>query len=210
MGKLRTGLWVVAFRLLAATMAFNILAGCSGGYMLSRTFAKWLNAKGIVLRVLLWLFVWPVYLLAVITDEVVLNTIDFWTGRVTSDNTKFFEKDGVRVQVVHSRNPLRRSVFTIDTKNGDHSVIELRETVIGSIEVYRDGLKRNEVKDIESALPTFVGYQADGRSVAWTRSLDVDSLRDLENIPAEEGYAKAIAKLNLPGNGMGEQLACRK
>jgi hypothetical protein len=207
---LRAGVWSVGFRLLAAITACGIGAGCvSGGFMTTRTVAKWLNSQNIVLRVVLYVFIWPVFLITMLADEVIFNTIDFWSGKVTAQNS-VFEKDGVRVQVAHSLTPLRRSVFTIDGKNGEHSIIELRESALGSIEVYKDGQKRTEVKDIRSAFPTYVSFENDGRTPAWTRALDVESLRDLETLPVQEGYARTVAQLPLAGVELNLQMACSK
>ena len=204
MGKFPVG--QVAVRLLAAVLASGVVVGCaSGGFTTTRSVSKFINSKGIILRIVLYIVLWPVLIITMLADEIVFNTIDFWTGKVSAQN-KVFEKNGVRVMVAHSLTPLHRSVLTIEPKKGDRTVIELRETATGSVEVYRDGVKRTEVKDIQSAFPMLSLYQDNGKAVASAHVVDLEAMKDLETLSVAEGQAKILAHFG----PLGKQVACSR
>jgi hypothetical protein len=132
-------------------MVFN--TGCmSGSFRLTRDYARWVNSKNIIFRIILYILTFVVFAVTMIIDTVILNSIDFWDGKVAAGQYEF--KEGEKTyQVFHEFQPgelrLKRSTITIlDPKQNQLQKIVLNETASGEIELIVDGKIRSRVKDI--------------------------------------------------------------
>jgi hypothetical protein len=161
-------------RLVAALVAltFSSSACVSGGFRWTRSVARYVNSNSVLPRVLLWaaFVILPVYLLAFLFDVILWNTLDFWSGSVSAQNTTF-EQDGAKIEVAHSANPLKKTVITVIAKDGKRTVSELRETERHSIEVLVDGVKKGEVESVTDAISSIALYRPDG-GIESTQLLD--------------------------------------
>jgi hypothetical protein len=133
-------------------MAFS--SGCaSGGYKTTRSLAQWLNGQNIILRVILYILGSFVFVITLLVDAVVFNTLDFWQGRVSSGTYEFKENDKM-YHVKHEFQDgglLKRSTITV--KNSDQVLLQevvLTEKKSGEIEMTVDGKVRALVNDINS------------------------------------------------------------
>jgi len=153
--------YVPTLRSLAMVLAFAVtnsaLVGCAAGdFGFTRGVAHWNLRMTLLPRILVYilLVIIPVYPIAMFLDLILNNTIQFWTGSaVFVSQNKTFYKDGLRVDVAHSANPLRKTVITAYDKDGKiSSTVELRENSQKSIELYVDNVKRAEVKDIKDGI----------------------------------------------------------
>ncbi|MGE4231838.1 MAG: DUF3332 family protein [Bacteriovoracia bacterium] len=124
--------------------------GCAAGnWNLIRKVANWNLKMSILPRVLVYiiLVIIPVYAVTALLDAVIFNTIEFWTGSaVIRADHKVFEKDGDKVEIVNTVDPLKKSKITTTHKDGSIQVVEMIETPRGTIEIFMDGKK---VKEIE-------------------------------------------------------------
>lgn len=153
----------------AAVIASAILAttsGCvSGGFKLTREYARWVNSKNIVLRVVLYILTFVVFAVTMIIDTVVFNTIDFWEGRVSQGNYEF-QKDGKTFFVKHEVAPatgLRQSTIRIvNSKSQLLQEVLLLETANQKVQLFVDRRLRTEVSDIHS-LPMLTNLTAKGK-----------------------------------------------
>ncbi|MGZ3682209.1 MAG: DUF3332 family protein [Bdellovibrionota bacterium] len=143
--------------ILALAVTNSTLVGCAAGdFGFTRGVAHWNLRFSLLPRILVYilLIIIPVYPIAMFLDVILNNTIQFWTGSaVFVAQNKTFYKDGLRVEVAHSANPLRKTVITAYDKDGKvASTVELRETAQKAIELYVDNMKRAEVKDIRDGI----------------------------------------------------------
>src|SRR5688572_8030721 len=84
-----------------ACFTMALTSGCaSGGFKLTRQYARWVNSQNIILRIVLYILTFIVFAVTLLIDAVVFNTIDFWEGKVSEGTYDF--KDGDKVyQVRH-------------------------------------------------------------------------------------------------------------
>lgn len=152
----------------AACAIMAVTSGCaSGGFKLTRQYARFVNKQNIVLRVVLYILTGIVFAATLLIDMVVNNTMDFWEGRVSQGNYQF--KDGDKTYLVRheilSGSQLKRS--TIEIFNAENERLQkliLRETSDGEIELYIDGKLRTRVSNI-SSLPMASIYDTNGSFV---------------------------------------------
>ena len=133
-------------------MAFN--TGCaSGGYKLTREYARWVNSKSLILRIILYILTAVVFAVTLLIDTVIFNTMDFWNGTVSEGKYEFRDQEKI-YQVHHEILPgtgLKRS--TIEVKDSSSKLLQtvvLNETTSGEIEMSVDGKVRSRVRDITS------------------------------------------------------------
>lgn len=168
----------------ALSVAILFSAGCaSGGFKLTRQYARWVNSQNIILRIIIYILTGIVFAVTLLIDMVVFNTMDFWNGTVSQGDYNFKGEDKV-YHVKHEILPgtlLKRStinVFTHDEKTKIQKVV-LNETPTGEIEMFVDDKIRARVKNI-SSLPVVSVYNKAGQF--------------LENQILRFDDAKAIAK----------------
>lgn len=143
--------------LVAASVGVASLAGCAAGnFGLTRKLAQWNLSFSTVPRAIIYIafVIIPVYPLAMLFDFIFNNTIEFWTDSpiITAQN-QTFTKDGYKVVVNNTRDPLRKSVYTVYDKEGRvTSISELREMKDGSIAVYLNGEIKARVQSIRAGL----------------------------------------------------------
>lgn len=148
----------------AACAVMSVATGCaSGGYKLTRSYARWVNSQELILRVVLYILTSFVFVVTLLIDAVVYNTMDFWQGRVSAGDYQF--KSGEKTyQVRHEilPNQLKRSTIQIlDAQNKPEHEVILSETDDKEIEVYVDGQLRSRVRHI-SELPMASIYDSHG------------------------------------------------
>ena len=176
------------------------LTGCAaGGFKLTRGLARWNNSKSIVPRILIYIafgLLLPVYIITLLVDFVVMNTIDFWEGTVASQNVNYEEK-GVHYAVAHVRDPLRHTTIRMSIGDQLKSVVELRELENGKIALSIDGVRRAELNDIRDAGAQLTLYREDGKTPSVTRELSADLLARA-SVLADRDPAKMLRSLGLP------------
>jgi hypothetical protein len=128
-------------------------SGCaSGGFHLTREYAGWLNSQNIIVRIVLYVFGFVVFFVTLLVDMVILNTADFWQGRVSAGNYQF--KDGDKTFLVHHEflptTNLKRSTIQVLEHGKKLQEVMLSETTSGEIEFYIDGKIRTRVRDLHS------------------------------------------------------------
>lgn len=132
----------------------SITSGCaSGGFKLTRQYARWVNSQMIILRIVLYILTLPIYGITMLIDLVVFNTMDFWKGTVAAGAYQY-NQDGKHYFVKHEIQPgtqLKKS--TIEVKSQNLTLIQtmvLQETPSGEIEFLVDGKLKTKVTDISS------------------------------------------------------------
>ena len=196
-GKTKIYVSALCALLSVGVVCLTTTACSTGGYKLARAYSKWLHSQGTFLRIVLYLTITaPVIIVAFVVDTLIFNVVDFWTGTVSAKN-EVIEKDGMRVMIAHSRTPLRKSVITMIPKEGATSVIELRETAQHSVEVYRDGVKKAEMENIDAAVSSLAIYDDQGLAPIKTVTLAASDFDHLEALPASEGIMDVTSRLGL-------------
>lgn len=152
----------------AASLVLALTSGCaSGGFKLTRQYAGWVNSQTLILRIVLYLLTFVVFLVTLVIDAVVFNTMDFWEGKVSQGTYDF--KDGDKTyQVHHEFQPgthLRRSTIRIrDVRQTLLQEVVLSETATGEIELFVDGRKRASAQDL-TTLPVVAVFDEKGNRV---------------------------------------------
>ncbi len=127
--------------------------GCaSGGFKLTRQYARFVNSNNIILRVVLYVLTFVVFGVTLLIDMVVFNTMDFWNGTVSQGIYEFVNQDKKFV-VEHKilPNQRRRSTIQIQKLGGEHlQEVVLAETPEGNIDVFVDGVRTAQVHDLNS------------------------------------------------------------
>lgn len=146
----------------------GLTTGCaSGGFKLTRDYARFVNSKTLILRIILYIFTSIVFAVTLLIDMVIFNTIDFWEGKVSQGDYEF-KKEGKTYFAHHEILPgsqLKRSTIKVSDEKGRLlQEVVLMETEKGEIDFYVDGQLRTRVKDIHSA-PIAWTYDAEGRSL---------------------------------------------
>lgn len=165
-GKMIRALSRPLFYLSAAIASFYIAVntGCvSGGFHLTRKYAKFVNSKNIILRIVLYIFTGVVFAITLLIDAVVFNTIDFWKGTVSAGNYEYQQGDK-KFYAHHEISPegLKRSTIVVrDLVGKQIQEVILAETNLKEIEMYVDGQLRTRVTDVET-LPIAKVYDPAG------------------------------------------------
>jgi hypothetical protein len=142
---------------ISALLACSVLAlttGCaSGGFKLTRQYARFVNSKMIVLRVVLYIFTAIVFAVTMLIDMVIFNTIDFWEGKVSQGTYDF--QDGeksyhVKHEILPNSELKKSTILVTDASSALLQKVELLETAGGEVEFYVDGQIRARVRDIKS------------------------------------------------------------
>ncbi len=135
-------------------LVLALTTGCaSGGYKLTRQYARFVNHQNILLRIVLYLLTSVVFAVTLLIDMVVFNTMDFWNGRVSQGVYEF--RDGDKTYVarhqIFPESGLRQS--TIQVLNRERDTLQevvLRETASEEIELFVDGKLQTRVRDLRS------------------------------------------------------------
>lgn len=147
-----------ALALSLSFVACSIMAltsGCaSGGYKLTRQYARWVNSQNIILRIILYILTSVVFFVTLLLDVVVFNTMDFWNGTVAA-GTYHFNDDTNTYMVKHefqNNTQLRKSTIVISnsTTKIQKQEIVLQETPSGEIELFVDGQLRSKATGLGS------------------------------------------------------------
>lgn len=153
---------------LTASWLLAFTSGCaSGGYKLTRQYARWLNSQNIILRIVLYILTSVVFAVTLLIDAVVFNTMDFWNGTVAA-GTYHFNQDEKTYLVQHeflSGTQLRKSTIKIsDLNNEKLQEVILQETNNHKIQMIVDGKPYAEVDSLE-ALPSISYFDKDGQVI---------------------------------------------
>lgn len=163
------------------------LSGCAAGnFSLTRSVGRWNRKFTEIPRVLIYIafVIIPVYPIAMLVDLVVTNTIDFWQGGSASAMNNTIYKDGYKIKIAHSADPLRKSIMQSYDKNEKLvSTVELRETEQHTIEVYLDGVKKSEVNSIEDGMVQISAFTDTQKK---DKILDVRKLGDFAGSSREQ------------------------
>ena len=142
--------------ILSIIVAFSFLGfstGCaSGGYKITRGFSRWVNKQHIIIRIVLYIFLMPVWGITLLIDAVVFNTMDFWQGRV-SQGTYNFEENGKQYWVKHELQEgtqLKKSTIRVmDLAEQKVREIIVKENRDHTVEVYLDGKLRRKASGVK-------------------------------------------------------------
>lgn len=98
---------------LALAIGLTSFQGCIGNFVVSRKILNWnqsLSNKYVNELVFILMFIIPVYEVSFVVDFLVLNSLEFWTGKNPlamqpgEVETKYIAKDGVKYKLEVSRN----------------------------------------------------------------------------------------------------------
>lgn len=160
------------FFYVSAFLASSVIAlstGClSGGFKLTRQYARWVNSQMIILRIVLYIVTLPIYAVTLVVDAVLFNTMDFWNGTVAAGAYKFDHEDKTYF-VNHGFQPgtqLKKTQVQIKDKSlALLQTMDLLETPSGEIEMYIDGKLRTKVTDVNS-FPIASVFNAQGEKIS--------------------------------------------
>jgi hypothetical protein len=158
--------WLFFLGSFLACSVMSLTTGCaSGGWKLTRQYAGWLNSQPIILRVIIYILGFIIFFVTILVDVVVLNTMDFWEGKVSAGDYHF--KDGDRTFFAHHEympgTQLKRS--SIQVKDNDGKLLQnvvFQETVEHDIELFVDGVLRARGHDMKT-MPAVTMFDAKGR-----------------------------------------------
>lgn len=191
------------FRNLAVICALLVgsasFSGCvAGNYGFTRSVSKFNLKMSLVPRVLVYIafIIIPVYGIAILLDLLINNTIEFWSGKaVHTAQNHTFEKDGLRIEVAHSLDPLRRSEFKSYNAKGELiSTTELVEQESGAIAVIVNGESRGEVKMIDKHLIELLTFNQEPGLGLTVQHIDPAALGSLngEGVAAVRSQYQAV------------------
>lgn len=138
-------------RLVLAVAALSLVTtGCFGSFQATRNLYAWNKGLGGKWKQELACLVMagpvPVYGVAGLLDFLVLNSVEFWTGKnpMTASATKTWEQDGKRVvQTLRTDARGRTETITVSTRHGLESKIirfqPVGSSVVTSVTTYADG-----------------------------------------------------------------------
>lgn len=146
-----------------------LTTGCaSGGFSLTRKYARFVNGQNIIIRIILYILTGVVFAVTMLIDLVIFNTIDFWEGRV-SQGTYHFEKDGMKYAATHEfqeGTKLKKSTILItEVATNKIQKIQLLETPKGEVEFYLDGKLKTKASSI-SEFPIISQYDDNGTVIS--------------------------------------------
>lgn len=157
--------WILSLTAIFTGLISTQFSGCaSGGYKWTRAYSQWVNSTHIVLRIVLYILTSVVYVVTLIVDAVIFNTMDFWNGTVSKGTYEFKEGDKTYVVTHDIQNGLRSSLIKIHQANKQINTFEIRETAQNEIELYKDGQLQAKGTDLNS-LPQIVVFKNDGKSI---------------------------------------------
>jgi len=156
---------------LMAVLAFSVTiltigqTGCaSGGFKLTRKYARFVNSQNIIIRIVLYLLTAVVFAVTLLVDSVIFNTMDFWEGRVSASEYEFQENNRIYA-VKHSyegEKRLRKTVIQVfsgvEKTIAPESVVVLSETEAGKVQLLENGELKATVESIYD-LPKIVLYK---------------------------------------------------
>lgn len=159
---------------LTSCLVLSLNTGCaSGGFKLTREYARFVNSQHIIVRIILYILTIVVFAVTMLVDMVIFNTMDFWNGRVAAGSYNF-NKDNKFYFVKHDFLPgtkLRHTSIRIeDAHQKLLQEVVLSETTTGQIEVFIDGRLRTKVDNI-SEYPLLSVYDAQGQIIQKDQSL---------------------------------------
>ncbi len=141
----------------ALTMTSSLSSCASGGFKLTRDYARWVNSQNIIIRIILYIFTSFVFGITILIDAVIFNTMDFWEGRV-SQGDYLFEKDGKNFLVKHSQNnDLKKTIIQISQNNNIIETLVIEQKENGNIDVLKNGQKIATAQDLNT-LPKIVNH----------------------------------------------------
>ena len=152
--------------LIAAISVTALTTGCaSGGFKITRKFARLINSQHIIIRIILYILTAPVFGITLAIDAIIFNTIDFWEGKVSAGSHQFEEGD--KVYLVQNEyvgeDKLRKSTIRIQEKSGKiFKTIVFHETDQKQIKVLVNGELKSVVKSIGD-FPVAYMYKSDGQ-----------------------------------------------
>ncbi|MGE3683879.1 MAG: hypothetical protein AB7G93_19340 [Bdellovibrionales bacterium] len=176
--------WLFYTTSFLACFMMSLTTGCaSGGFKLTRQYARFVNRQMIVVRVILYLLTGVIFAATLLIDMVIFNTMDFWEGRVSAGSYEF--KSGDKTYHAHHEvvpgTQLKRSTLHVFDKNKKRlQEVILSETPGGEIEMNVDGQLRARVRDI-SALPVASLFDGEG-SFMGEKVVPVDPSLSLKNM----------------------------
>lgn len=142
--------------------------GCvSGGFTLTRTYAKFINSKQIVLRIVLYILTGIVFAITLLVDMIVNNTIDFWEGRVSAGSYKFHKGENTYIaqhEFMPNTNLKRSTIKVMDSNDKLLQVVIFRETPTHEIELLVDGKIRAKAENM-SSLPKLSSFDEKGKLI---------------------------------------------
>ncbi len=159
------GHWLkIVFCIFATALA----TGCaSGGFKLTRQYARFVNGQNIIVRIVLYILTSIVFAVTMLVDMVIFNTMDFWQGRVSQGTYEFTEKDKL-FHVRHEIQPInglkQSTIHIYDKSKTLLQVVQIKQTAAQKIELFVDGQLRSQVRDIHS-LPIATVFDGNGISL---------------------------------------------
>lgn len=129
-----------SIRIVALAAAVSTTSACMGSFMLTRKLYE-LNSRitdnKYINNVIFWALAWilPIYSLALAGDVVILNTIEFWTGKNLLASSVEVERreDGAVVVRADGR------TFVVAPDGDRRAIVTLDGVVVGTAEMLDDG-----------------------------------------------------------------------
>lgn len=153
---------------LAACSMMALSTGCvSGGFKLTREYARWVNSKNIIIRIVLYILTGIVFAVTLLIDMVLFNTMDFWEGKVSAGDYQFKDQDKtyvVKHEFIQGSDRKQSTINIFGDKENLLQTVVLTETVEGNIELYVDGKLKTRVSDIHT-LPVASFFNNEGKIV---------------------------------------------
>jgi hypothetical protein len=125
---------------LALTLVASTSTACMGSFMLTRKlyeFNSRITDNKYINNVIFWALAWilPIYSIALFGDVVILNTIEFWTGKnlLASDVEVERRDDGAVVVRADGR------TFVVAPDGDRRAIVTLDGVVVGTAELLDDG-----------------------------------------------------------------------
>ncbi len=147
-----------------ASVVISLTTGCaSGGFKLTRQYATFVNSQNIVIRILLYIFTSIVFAATLLIDMVINNTMDFWSGRVSSGtyNFKSGDKTYTAKHEILETNLKRSTIETHDLQGHLLETVRIEETKTKNIEVYVNDVLRTRVSNINE-VPVATTFDKNG------------------------------------------------
>jgi hypothetical protein len=205
-GRYRTPAKICALLMAFAAAGMTVTGCASGGYKLTRAYARFINSKPLLLRIVLYIFIGIFFVVTELLDALIFNTVDFWSGKVSANQHRF-EKDGNVIEVAHSRSPLRQSVFDISERSGKKTRVELREVADQKVDVYVNGTRKARLDSIDEAMSSLTMFGRDGVSPISRHAFDAQDFAELEILPVRAGVETVMGRF---GMGPAPAVALRK
>ena len=143
--------------LVVGTSAISLVGCASGGFKLTRQYARFINKQTLIVRVILYILLGVGFAVTLAVDGLIFNTIDFWEGRVSASDHVFENEDHIYHVQHRLQDGLRETQIRVSDNDTDLVIsrITLRETKNGVIQILEDGVVRAEVSEIQDVLHVF-------------------------------------------------------